>query len=254
MASSNVQDEIKLAIDEKIDVVPIYFEEITLPPGLRLRLSNKHAIFKYSLGDEDYINDCFKAFKKAKIPKIKENVKCFTDKISETDIEHGDIYDVFIAYSQNDSEIANAVCDVLEKNDISCWIEPRNLKTSSGYAEETYGAIEHSKMALCIFSRNAQESSYVKNEISIAFSNNKKILSFKIDDFEPRHKREFFLKNNQWVIGCPNPENHLNEVVGAVKSILGIEEDMKKDTSLTEDDLPSIDKDIAQNKKGLSLL
>lgn len=104
-------------------------------------------------------------------------------------------------------------------------------------------------MALCIFSRNAQESSYVKNEIIIAFSNNKKILSFKIDDFEPRHKMEFFLKNYQWVIGCPNPENHLNEVVGAVKSILGIEEDMKKDTSLTEDDLPSIDKDIAQNKK-----
>jgi len=69
MDSNNVQDEIKLALDERIDIVPIYFEYTKLPPGLRLRLSNKHAIFKYSLSDKDYISDCFKAFDKANIPK-----------------------------------------------------------------------------------------------------------------------------------------------------------------------------------------
>ena len=69
MGSTNVQDEIKLALDEKIDIVPIYFEDTKLPPGLRLRLSNKHAIFKYSLSPKDYIFDCFKAFDKANIPK-----------------------------------------------------------------------------------------------------------------------------------------------------------------------------------------
>ena len=73
MASNNVQDEIKLALKRNIDIVPIYFEEIELPPGLELRLSNKHAIMKFLLQREDFISECFKAFDKANIPKIDFN-------------------------------------------------------------------------------------------------------------------------------------------------------------------------------------
>ena len=76
MASNNVQDEIKLALNEKIDIVPIYFEETPLPPGLKLRLSSKHAIMKYLFEEKDYLSECFKAFNKAEIPKIEvEKVK-----------------------------------------------------------------------------------------------------------------------------------------------------------------------------------
>lgn len=67
MASKNVQDEIKMALNRDIDVVPIYLEETELPPSLELRLSNKHAIMKYLATDSDYIYECFKAFKKANI-------------------------------------------------------------------------------------------------------------------------------------------------------------------------------------------
>ena len=71
MASSNVVDEIKLALAEDIDIVPIYLEDAKLARGLKLRLSQKHAIMKYSLHDDDYIDACFKAFESAKIPKIR---------------------------------------------------------------------------------------------------------------------------------------------------------------------------------------
>ena len=95
MASTNVQDEIKLALEEKIDVTPIYLEDSKLPPGLRLRLSNKHAIFKHRLTDKDYIRDCFKAFSKAEIPKIIEDMNVDSKETetsvndSETPIDYG---------------------------------------------------------------------------------------------------------------------------------------------------------------------
>lgn len=68
MASKNVHDEIKMALSEDIDIIPIYLEETTLTPGLKLRLSNKHAIFKYLANESDYLSECFKAFDKAQIP------------------------------------------------------------------------------------------------------------------------------------------------------------------------------------------
>ncbi|WP_298500797.1 toll/interleukin-1 receptor domain-containing protein [uncultured Methanobrevibacter sp.] len=71
MASKNVQDEIKMALNRDIDIVPIYFEEAKLPPALELRLSNKHAIMKYMAHDSDYIDECFKAFRNARIDKVR---------------------------------------------------------------------------------------------------------------------------------------------------------------------------------------
>ncbi len=68
MASNNVVDEIKLALEEKIDIVPIYLEEAKLAKGLKLRLSQKHEIFKYKSYEDDYLEQCFKAFDKAGIP------------------------------------------------------------------------------------------------------------------------------------------------------------------------------------------
>ena len=69
MASKNVQDEIKMALNRDIDIVPIYLEKTRLPPALELRLSTKQAIRKYNYDLEDYLSDCFKAFDKAGIPK-----------------------------------------------------------------------------------------------------------------------------------------------------------------------------------------
>ena len=71
MASKNVQDEIKMALNRDIDIVPIYFEEVELPPALELRLSNKHAIMKYMAHDSDYIDECFKAFRNARIDNVR---------------------------------------------------------------------------------------------------------------------------------------------------------------------------------------
>jgi hypothetical protein len=68
MASKNVQDEIKMALNRDINVVPIYLEETELPPALELRLSTKHAIYRYLADESDFLYECFKAFDNAGIP------------------------------------------------------------------------------------------------------------------------------------------------------------------------------------------
>ena len=81
MASHNVQDEIRLALKRKINIAPIYLEDTELPPSLELRLSSKHAIFKFKANDREYINDCFKAFKFANIGKVEFADGGVTEKI-----------------------------------------------------------------------------------------------------------------------------------------------------------------------------
>ena len=110
MASNNVQDEIKLALNEKIDIVPIYFEETPLPPGLKLRLSSKHAIMKYLFEEKDYLSECFKAFNKAEIPKIE------VEKVKEHDVD------------SNSSGAERSVEPFEIKPEVSKRIEPENPK------------------------------------------------------------------------------------------------------------------------------
>ena len=106
-------------------------------------------------------------------------------------------HDVFISYSSRNTEFAEAVCEKLEDNGIECWIAPRNIKTGTNYAKEIMDGLDLAKMVVLVFSKDAQDSEYVNNEIDTAFSNNKPIVSFKVDDSFPKNKMEFFLKNTQ---------------------------------------------------------
>ena len=89
--------------------------------------------------------------------------------------------EVFISKSSKDDTIANAVCNVLEKNNISCWIAPRDITPGLTFAAEIVKGIENSKILLVIVSQHSNESGHVLNEINRAVEVNKIILPFKID-------------------------------------------------------------------------
>ncbi len=122
-------------------------------------------------------------------------------------------HDVFISYSTKNTEFAEAVCGKLEDNGIECWIAPRNIKTGTNYAEEIMDGLNTAKMIVLIFSKDAQESEYVNNEIDTAFSNNQHIVSLKVDDSFPEKKMEFFLKNTQWLDASPTALKEQNKTL-----------------------------------------
>ncbi len=123
------------------------------------------------------------------------------------------VHDVFISYSTRNSEYANTVCEKLENNGIECWIAPRNIKTGTNYAKEIMDGLHAAKIVVLVFSKDAQESEYVNNEIDTAFSKNKHIVSLKIDDTFPKDQLEFFLKNTQWLDASPTALREENKTL-----------------------------------------
>ena len=122
-------------------------------------------------------------------------------------------HDVFISYSTKDGDIANKVCYILEQNNLKCWIAPRNISSGRIYLDEIADAIKSTKIIVLIYSTYSQDSKYVNNEINMAFSHNKKILSFNIDNSMPRDDMEYFLKITQWLSAYPEPEDEFEALV-----------------------------------------
>ena len=122
-------------------------------------------------------------------------------------------HDIFISYSSIDKQTADAICHVLEANKLKCWIAPRNVHAGRNYAEQIMYGIKEAKIVVLVFSKNSQESNFVNNEIDTAFSNNKPILSFKIDETMPENKMGFYLKNKHWLDAYPHPEDVFEKLV-----------------------------------------
>jgi hypothetical protein len=120
---------------------------------------------------------------------------------------------VFISYSTKNSDIANKIRHALEQNDLPCWIAPRNISSGSIYIDEIARAIKSTKIVVLVFSKFSQESRYVNNEIHMAFSHDKPILSVNIDDTLPSEDMEYLLKVTQWLPVTPKPEDKLNTIV-----------------------------------------
>lgn len=132
-------------------------------------------------------------------------------------------HDVFISYSSKDKYIADAICHVLEQNKIKCWIAPRNIQSGKPYADGIVDAITNTKIVVLVYSDNSQQSQFVQNEVKIAFSNNKPIISFNIDGSLPQQEMEYYLKVNHWLDAFPNAERVFATLVKDASKLIGEE-------------------------------
>ena len=127
--------------------------------------------------------------------------------------ENNTKHDVFISYSTKNSDIANKIRHSLEQNGLQCWIAPRNISSGRIYIDEIADAIRATKIVVLVFSEFSQESKYVNNEINMAYSYDKPILSVNIDDSMPKESMEYYLKVTQWLPAFPDPERELKTIV-----------------------------------------
>lgn len=132
-------------------------------------------------------------------------------------------HDVFISYSTKDKVTADAICHILEENDMRCWIAPRNISSGQPYAEEILNAIKSTKIVVLVFSSNSQASQFVQKEINLSFSNSKPIISFVIDKSLPQGDLEFYLKTNHWLDAYPEPEIVFSKLVKDASRLIGDE-------------------------------
>lgn len=129
-------------------------------------------------------------------------------------------HEVYICYDEMDQITADAICHVLEENKIKCWMKTRDLGVNH-IVEEIMEAINEARAIVLIFSDHSKNSNYVNSEVDIAFTENKPILVFKIDESKLDGSLEFFLSNKHWLEAYPNPEVQFGKLVRDTSKLLG---------------------------------
>jgi uncharacterized RDD family membrane protein YckC len=130
-------------------------------------------------------------------------------------------HDVFISNAFDDKPIADAMCAKLEQNQIRCWIAPRDITPGEKVAGAVIGAIDQSELIIVVFSRKADHSPMVRNEIERAFTREKIIIPFRIEDIQPSDEVQYFIGSRHWLDALTPPlEEHLNRLVDSVNRIL----------------------------------
>lgn len=138
---------------------------------------------------------------------------------------------IFISYSSEDVEQANAVKKVLEANNFECWMAPESIPSGSDYASEIPAAIEKCTTFLLMLSDRSQGSTWVPKELDLAINSSKLIVPFHLDQSLLRAPFNFYLTNVQRI----EAYNQLE------KGYLELIEQLRRAENMTEPGTPKID-------------
>lgn len=127
---------------------------------------------------------------------------------------------VFISYSSKNVDIANTIYDMLESRHISCWMAPRDLITGEDYGSSIEEAIRTAQIIVFVFSKYGNKSQWVRSELSIAFSEQKLIIPFKIDNTNPEGIVRMVLTKSQWIDALSESNEHYSKLLERISAAL----------------------------------
>ena len=130
-------------------------------------------------------------------------------------------HDIFISYSSKQKSISDGVCHYLEENGCKCWMAPRDIPVGSEYGDLIEEAIKTSKVVVLVFSQAASISKWVKGEINVAFTEDKPILPFRVDETEIKGGLRVMLNQMHWIDAFPRYADRLPDLLNSVCRFLG---------------------------------
>lgn len=130
-------------------------------------------------------------------------------------------HDIFISYSSKQKSIADGVCHYLEENGFKCWMAPRDITVGSEYGDLIEEAIKSCRVVVLVFSKAASISKWVKGEINVAFTEDKPILPFRIDETEIKGSFRVMLNQMHWIDAFPQYADRLPDLLNSVCGFLG---------------------------------
>ncbi len=137
--------------------------------------------------------------------------------------------EVFISYKSNDPKlgnndgnVANELCAAIEAAGISCWIAPRDIEPGVRYGRAILEAISSCKVMVVVFSKHADISEHIANEVDAIFARNIDIIPFNIDGTNPGLEFEYYLRRMQWIDASGDYRKKIPELIKALRHKLGI--------------------------------
>jgi hypothetical protein len=107
--------------------------------------------------------------------------------------------EVFISYRSEDKSAAERVCELLEREDIRCWIAPRNIAVGQEWATAIVTALQGCSHFVLILSSNSKNAKQISREAELADKAGLPIITFRVEDVEPPPGLIYFLGNVQWL-------------------------------------------------------
>lgn len=129
------------------------------------------------------------------------------------------MHDVFISYSSKDSQQAETVRNILEKNSIPCWMAPRDIPGGSNYTKEIPTAIRGCQVFVLILSQNAQESHWVLKELDSAVNAGKVILPFMLEDCQLNDEFNFLLTGAQRYAAYQKKMEAMETLIARIRAV-----------------------------------
>lgn len=138
-------------------------------------------------------------------------------------------HDVFISYSSIDKDAANAVCSILEDNQINCWMAPRNITPGVPFAEAIIDGIKSSKVLVLIYSSSSNNSTQVIREVDRAVHIGLPVINLRLEDVPLSKQLEYYISNVHWLDAMTSPlDQHIIQLSTVVKMLLA-EDDVRDD-------------------------
>ena len=125
---------------------------------------------------------------------------------------------IFLSYSSRDKLIADAICSRLENQGIRCWIAPRDVNPGADYSTQISEALEGSTAMVMVFSSGSNSSRHVKSEIDRAFSLDKVIIPFRVENVEMDKGLAYYLSKTHWLDALTKPlEQHIDRLAATIR-------------------------------------
>jgi len=127
-------------------------------------------------------------------------------------------FDVFVSYSSKEKAIADAVVAAHEKAGIRCWYAPRDIGPGADWADSITKAIHDCSIMVLVFSKEANRSQRVIDEVNYAINQEKALLPFRVESSNPTGALSLHLSSRHWLDAYePGWEDHIERLVKSVR-------------------------------------
>ena len=135
-------------------------------------------------------------------------------------------HEVFISYSSKNKNVADAIVADLEQHGIRCWYAPRDVLPGEVWTSEINKAIRETTVFILIYTEDSNKSQQVTNEVTLAVSNGKTIIPFRLTKAGMNDTLGYYLSSLHWLDAVDPPLGRNIEILREkVTSILAIEKE-----------------------------
>lgn len=127
---------------------------------------------------------------------------------------------IFISYSTKNVDFAEKLRSFLLRDKIDVWMAPYSIAPGKEFAEEIVHGIQDSDIFLLLLSKASNDSPHVLREVSMAVTQNKKIISLRLEYVKPSLSMAYYLESIQWYDALSGDDESMNQLVSDLKKIM----------------------------------